>query len=289
MKKVGIISNNQNLKAINTAKEIYDYLSKKKCQIYLLSEDIMSQRYSLKGFETKEFSSYVDIIISVGGDGTFLRASRYSFDREVPVMGINVGNLGFLAEIDTASMYEYLEAVLNDNFEIEERMLIEGRIIKKGKKLNDKKFPFLALNEFSIVKSTLEKIIRLKVAINRTNVVSYSADGIIISTPTGSTAYSLSAGGPVVEPTNEVIIVTPICPHTFFNRSLVLNSNDELKIEVESKNENIILSIDGVKSDYSLLSGDVFEVRKSCKKLKLITFAKYSFFKIFKEKLLPKK
>lgn len=289
IKKVGIISNNQNLKAITTAKEIYDYLTSKGCRIYLLGEDIVSQQYSLEGCSGKEFSSQVDLIISVGGDGTFLRAARYSFEREIPVMGINVGNLGFLAEIDTTSMYDYIEKALHGNFMIEKRMLIEGKIIKKGEGKSNEGFPFLALNEFSIVKSALDKIIRIKIVVNKNDVASYSADGIIISTPTGSTAYSLSAGGPVVEPTNRVIVVTPICPHTFFNRSLVLNQDDQLEIELESKNESMILSTDGVKSSSNLFSGDIFKVRKSAKSLNLITFDKHAFFKIFREKLLSKR
>ena len=288
MKKIGIISNNKNLKAIRIAKKIYDYLVAKNSNIYLLKDDSMPKKYSINAISEIEFSSKVELLISVGGDGTFLRACRYSFKREVPIMGINAGNLGFLAEIDTNDMYDALDNVLNDKYEIEERMLIEGKLYRDNKAAGDLGKPYLALNEFVISKPMPGKVIKVKVSVNGIFITSFGADGIIISTPTGSTAYSMSAGGPIVEPKSKVIIITPICAHTIYSRSIVLDPDDSLEVKISSKNKSVILNVDGVNTGESILSDDVFKVKKSNVKLNLITFNKNIFFKIFKEKFLKK-
>ena len=288
MKKIGIISNNKNIKAIRIAKKIYDYLVAKNSNIYLLKDDSMPKKYSINAISEIEFSSKVELLISVGGDGTFLRACRYSFKREVPIMGINAGNLGFLAEIDTNDMYDALDNVLNDKYEIEERMLIEGKLYRDNKAAGDLGKPYLALNEFVISKPMPGKVIKVKVSINGIFINSFGADGIIISTPTGSTAYSMSAGGPIVEPKSKVIIITPICAHTIYSRSIVLDPGDSLEVKISSKNKSVILNVDGVNTGENILSDDVFKVKKSNVKLNLITFNKNIFFKIFKEKFLRK-
>lgn len=288
MKKIGIISNNKNKKAIEVAKKIYDFLISRDSKIFLLDEDMMPKKYSLPSYPGKEFNMNIDLIISVGGDGTFLRASQFSFKGEIPIMGINVGNLGFLAEVDTNNMFEAIENILKGDYKIEERILLEGNIIRGKKILKEKGLPYLALNEFVISRSALEKVIHVKIVINKVNLLTFSADGIIISTPTGSTAYSLSAGGPIVEPKNEVLIITPICAHTLFNRSIIINPDDELEVWIDSKNEKIFLNADGIKKPAGLQPNDIFRVQKSKHKLKLITFDKDSFFKILKRKLLSK-
>jgi len=146
MKKIGLVSNNKNERAIVIAKDIYDYLIKRKCQIYLLDQDILAQKYNLASCTKDDFSKNVEIIISVGGDGTFLRAARYAFRREIPVMGVNAGNLGFLAEIETNKLYTAMENLLVDKYSIEERMLIEGRVWRQGRLVDQQNTPYLALN-----------------------------------------------------------------------------------------------------------------------------------------------
>ncbi|MCG9479642.1 MAG: NAD(+)/NADH kinase [Actinomycetia bacterium] len=288
MKKIGLVSNNKNERAILVAKDVYDYLIKHKCQVYLLDQDILAQKYNLVSCSKDDFSKNVEIIISVGGDGTFLRAARYAFKREIPVMGVNAGNLGFLAEIETNQLYTAMENLLEDEYSIEERMLIEGRIWRQGQIVGEQNIPYLALNEFTLTRSILEKIIKMEVIVNDCSLMDFGADGIIISTPTGSTAYSLSAGGPVVEPNNNLFIVTPICPHSLYNRSMVLSPESEIQIKINTKNINNTLSIDGVKSSVNLNNEDVFRVNSSKLKLKLITFNDNIFFKIFKQKLLSR-
>ena len=286
MKNIGIISNNKNKRALSIAKEIYDFLIGKKINVFLLDGDKMPDIYKLPALLEKDFTSQVDSLISVGGDGTFLRASKYSFKREIPIMGINVGNLGFLAEVSIENMYKAIEYVLEETYEIEDRMLIEAVIYRNEKIISDDNNPYIALNEFTINRTMFAKLITVEVIINDFPVMNFRADGVIISTPTGSTAYSLSAGGPVVEPKNEVMIVTPICAHTLCSRSIVISLKNELKVRIRARNKNASLNVDGVRKNVDIQPEDIFKIKKSNLKLKLITFDKDIFFKIFKDKLL---
>ncbi|MDD3521081.1 MAG: NAD(+)/NADH kinase [Actinomycetota bacterium] len=288
MDNIGIISNNDNSKALNVSKDIYDYLISKNINVCLLKNDALSSSHSLPSVDKDEFEKRIDCLISVGGDGTFLRAAKHVFKSSKPVMGVNVGNLGFLAEINVSDMYDSLDKIINNNFEIEQRMLISGSLLRDRKVVDTENSPYIALNDFVITKALLEKIIQIKIIINGISILNYGADGVIISTPTGSTAYSLSAGGPVVEPKNESIIITPICPHTLFSRSLVLSPDNHIEIQINSKDNEVSLNIDGKKSDTKIADQDIFKVEKCKYKLNLITFNKNIFFKIFKEKLVNK-
>ena len=202
MKNIGIISNNEKQEAIEIAREVYDYLIQKDrgIRVFLVETDKMPEVFGLPSVSEEEFSSNSDVIISIGGDGTLLRASRYSFFKEIPILGINVGNLGFLTVVETCNIYEAMDRLLKNKYEIEKRMLLEGRFFKNRKAIENKELPYLALNEFAITRSMLGKIIRFEIIVNKISIKKFAADGIIISTPTGSTAYSLSAGGPIVEP-----------------------------------------------------------------------------------------
>lgn len=288
MKAIGLISNNENIKAINIAKDIYDYLTLKKVKVFLLESDELPKKHNLPMVDEEDFKKSIEALISVGGDGTFLSAARHAFKNNIPIMGVNVGKLGFLAEINISDMYDSLDKIINNNFEIEKRMLISGMLFRDKKLVDENNCPYLALNDFVITKSLLEKIIEIKIIINGVSLVSYGADGVIISTPTGSTAYSLSAGGPVVEPKNESIIITPICAHTLFSRSLVISPDNQIEIQINSQKTKVNLNIDGKKIDFEVLNGDIFKVGKSGYKLNLITFNRNIFFKIFKEKLIGK-
>jgi NAD+ kinase len=286
MKKIGLITNNNKQKAVNIAMHVYEYLMERKINVLLLDEDNMPVKYKLPSVSSNDFSASADAIISVGGDGTFLRAARYSFKRQIPVMGINVGNLGFLTEVNLKDYTTAIDDLLKGSYKIEERMLLE-MVIQRGKRIiGDNNGAFTALNEFTLTRDMMSKIIDLEVVVNGLDIISFRADGIIIATPTGSTAYSLSAGGPIVEPMNESVIITPICAHSLFARSMVISPRNNLEIKLKSKNKNDILSVDGTKKDIFLHGGDILKINKSELKLKLITFNNNIFFKVFKEKLL---
>lgn len=288
MKIIGIVSNNEKLEAIKIAKKIYDHLNAKEIRILLLDGEKISQKYNFPSVPIARFEGESELIISVGGDGTFLRASRHSFKRSVPVLGINVGTLGFLTVVDPDTMLESIDRVLSGDFKIEERMLLEGDLYKDGKVIVDTGLQRLALNEFAITRSTLEKVIRLEIIVNDIPIKKMAADGIIIATPTGSTAYSLSAGGPVIEPKNEVIIITPICAHTLFSRSIIICPENELKIKIRTKNKKDIFNVDGLAKAISMYPEYLFKVKRSKLKLKLIYFKKDVFFRVFKEKFIER-
>ncbi len=290
MKNIGIISNNENKEAIETAKKIYDYLIKKEkgFNILLLDKDKMPEKYRLPSVSEEEFSKSADIIITAGGDGTFLRASKYSFKKSIPILGINAGNLGFLTVVDTSNMYDAIDRILKNSYEIEERMLLEGRFYKDEKLIESPEILELALNEFAIARSMLGKIIKFQIVVNEILIKEFAADGLIIATPTGSTAYSLSAGGPIVEPKTEIIIITPICPHTLLNRSIIISPDNKIEIIINSRNDKDVVSVDGKTTTINMQSNCVFRVKKSNLKLKFITFSKDTFFKVFREKFIER-
>ncbi len=288
MKVIGIISNNEKQEALEISKAVYDYLKQRNIEVLLPDEDVMPERYSLKSVSQKEFSDKADAIISVGGDGTFLRASKYSFRNQTPVLGINAGHLGFLTEVDPENIEQAMNDLLKGSYSIEKRMLLEGRLYKEGKLIRNTGLPSIALNEFTITRSTIEKVIKMEIVVNDISIKSFVADGIIIATPTGSTAYSLSAGGPVVEPKAETIIITPICPHTLFSRSIILGPDKVLEVRLNSRNEKDIFSVDGKTVVLSRPSQYLLRVTRSKKQLNLISFNPNAFFKVFKEKFIER-
>ncbi|MBE3094578.1 MAG: NAD(+)/NADH kinase [Actinobacteria bacterium] len=286
MKRIGLISNNKTRRALRIAKELYDYLSAKKIEVALLKDETVPVKFDLPSLSPKEFESVIECLISLGGDGTFLRAARYCFKRGIPLMGINVGNLGFLAEVNLDDFKNAINKLLAGNYKIEERMLLELELYRDGKIIKEKDLAFIALNEFTINRNLMSKIIDLEIFINDFKFINFRADGLIIATPTGSTAYSLSAGGPIVEPNNQVIILTPLCAHNLFTRSMVLNTENKIEIQIKTKNDNDCLSIDGIKQKITIKSDDILKIKKSKLKLNLVTFNNNAFFKNFKEKLL---
>jgi len=286
MKIIGLISNNKTRKALRITKELYDYLSSRKVKVVLLKDEAMPVKFDLPSVSTEEFESTIECLISLGGDGTFLRSARHCFKRGIPLMGINVGNLGFLSEVSLDDYKKAIDRMLNNNYKIEERMLLEMELFREGKILKEKNLQLIALNEFTINRNLMSKIIDLEIFINNFKFVNFRADGLIIATPTGSTAYSLSAGGPIVEPNNQVTILTPLCAHNLFTRSMVLNIGNKIEIKIKTKNDNDCLSIDGIKQKINIKSGDTLKVKKSRLKLNLVTFSNIAFFRNFKEKLL---
>lgn len=288
MKVIGIISNNEKLEVLEISKTVYDYLKKNNIEVLLPDEDVMPGHYSLGSVAQEEFSDKTDAIISVGGDGTFLRASKYSFRNQTPVLGINAGNLGFLTEVDPENIEQAMDDLLKGSYSIEKRMLLEGRLYKDDKLIQNTGLPGIALNEFAITRSMDEKVIKMEIFVNDISIKSFAADGVIIATPTGSTAYSLSAGGPVVEPKAEAIVITPICPHTLFSRSIILGPDQVLEVRLNSRNKKDIFSVDGKTAALTIPSQYLLRVIRSKKQLNLISFNPNAFFKVFKEKFIER-
>lgn len=215
----------------------------------------------------------------MGGDGTLLHAVRIIEGSEIPILGVNLGSLGFLTEVTQDELYSTLENVLNGRYSIERRMMIEAKIIKSDKVIAD----FKALNDAVITEADIARMITLKVTINSEYLTTYKADGLIISTPTGSTAYSLAAGGPIIDPKMKVLMLTPICPHTLTVRPMIITEDSIITVEPISQNR-AILTIDG-QQVRSLVPPDKVEIRKASQEICLITPQQRSFYQVLRSKL----
>lgn len=232
-----------------------------------------------------EVTGQSDIVIALGGDGTLLRAARAVGDRMIPVVGVNVGSLGFLTEVTVDEMYESLEEILDGGFRYEDRMNVDGAVFRNGEQIES----VTALNDIVINKGALSRVIEIKLAVDCGYVTTYTADGLIISTPTGSTAYSLSAGGPIVNPAIEAIIATPICPHTLAVRPMILAPTQELSVDLWAGHSlhgepEVKLTVDG-QVGFDLLSGDRIVFTRSEQKTRLVLSGSRTFYEVLSSKL----
>lgn len=226
----------------------------------------------------------VECVIVLGGDGTLLRAARSVIDKELPLLGVNLGTLGYLAEIDLKMLNPALEQVLSGEYTIEKRMMISGSVFRKGTLMASD----IALNDIVIAREGTIRVIKYNNYVNGSFLNSYSADGIIISTPTGSTGYSLSAGGPIISPQASLFLMTPLAPHTLNSRSIILPDSDKITIEIgEGRNgceERAVASFDGATT-IEMTSGDFIEVTKADKDTAIIKISDMSFFEILRRKM----
>ncbi len=227
----------------------------------------------------------VDLLIAVGGDGTLLRAGRMAAGREIPVLGINIGHLGFLAALPHLEMDDRLIRVLDGDYVLDRRFMVEARIVNNDDAGDNL---FLAWNDFVIHKRGVAEVTRLNLRVRDDegwqDVGSFSGDGVIVSTPTGSTAYSLSAGGPIVVPLVECLIVTPICPHTLAMRPLVIPANQVLQVSPLERADELVLTADGqMVSDFVV--GTEIHITRSDVEIPLVRFADQNFFGALQKKL----
>ncbi len=224
-------------------------------------------------------------ILVIGGDGTILAAARMLVGNTIPLLGINLGTLGFLADVNLADLSKTLDLLLKDQYQVENRIMLTAEVYKQG----EKAATYIALNDFNINRFGASRVIGLKVGINGSVIDCYRADGVIVCTPTGSTGYNLSAGGPIINPTCKNFVITPICPHSLTARSIVLAKEDVVTVEVEQIRSNIkeeaIISFDG-REGLSIVPGDQVKIYKSQEVTPFIKATEVSFVQILKEKLL---
>lgn len=279
MNKIGIIAKLDKPEAIKVGQNIVEWLGKRKIELYLDAEfgNILGQG---KGYSRDKLTSLVELIIVLGGDGTMLSVARTVGEKKIPILGINLGGLGFLTAIKINEIYPVLEEVIKDDFETEERMMLSVQIHKDGKKTST----YSVLNDV-VIKGTLARLINLEARINKEYVTTYRADGLIISTPTGSTAYSLSAGGPILYPTIHSIIVAPICPFTLTNRPVVIPDWMTVEVLIKPGQRDVLLTLDG-QVDVQLGGGDIIEVKRSDACIYLVKCPGKSYFDILRERLM---
>lgn len=232
------------------------------------------------GVRRKDIPGKVDLLVVLGGDGTLLAAGRLIRDFSIPILAVNLGQLGFLTEITVDELYEVLEEVAEGRHTAEQRILLEARIQRDGKEVAC----YDAVNDIVLHKTSLARIVDFEISLDGSFASSIRADGLILSTPTGSTAYSLSAGGPVVLPNVDAIIITPIAPHMLTTRPLVLPSSSKIEAKFKYREEPIYLTADGQVGE-ELRPGDTITVAKSPRSMKLIRSPKRDFFEILRSKL----
>lgn len=240
MKNIGIIVKPNKPDAIALAKELSAWLTKRDVVVHLDETLAPLINHSLSSLRA-ELSQLVDMLIVLGGDGTFLSAVRAMEGKSVPILGVNLGGLGFLTEITLDELYPVLEKILQGKMETEKRMKICAKVLRQGELVGQ----YSVLNDAVITKSVLARIIHLRNSINGDYVTTYKGDGVIISTPTGSTAYSLAAGGPIVYPAMDSILITPICPHALTNRPLLIPDQATVEFTLESEESDVRLTLDG--------------------------------------------
>lgn len=240
MNRIGIVVKPNKAEAISLAQELIGWLGQRNIRVYLDSSVASAINPSFS-CPREEMSKWADLLIVLGGDGTLLSAVRYLDGENVPILGVNLGGLGFLTEITLEELYPVLERTLEGKVETEKRMKLNATVLRHGKKEGE----YAVLNDIVISKSVLARIVNLRNSINGIYVTTYRGDGVIISTPTGSTAYSLAAGGPIVYPSMDSVLITPICPHTLTNRPLLIPDRATVEFTLETEESDVRLTLDG--------------------------------------------
>jgi len=258
---------------------LVQWLNKKDCQV-IMDKGTASISGQDSPFQWADIPDRSDLIIVLGGDGTILSVARSAHLFNVPILGVNLGTLGFLAEVTLPDLYEVLEKVLNGRFECENRMLLNACIWRDKKKVGDHH----VLNDVVISKGALARIVNLKVLVNSQYMTSYRADGLIIATPTGSTAYSLSAGGPIIHPSMDALVLSPICPFTLTNRPIVIPDQSLIQVKLTTENEMVRVIFDG-QEGCDMLQGDILEVKKAQTAIKFIQVPGKNYYQTLRKKL----
>jgi NAD+ kinase len=285
MKRIGIIAKQNKPEAAPIVRRLVEWLQPKKIEVYI--EEDMGEGFHpplagphLNSMKRDDIPTQVEMIIVLGGDGTLLSVARLVGDHGVPILGVNLGGLGFLTEITLEELYRVLERVVQGDFITDERVVFKAAVIRRGERMAE----FTVLNDAVVNKGALARIIDLETTINGEYLTTFKSDGLIFSTPTGSTAYNLSAGGPIVHPSLHCIIITPICPHTLTNRPIMIPDDVEIRAILKTKQQEVILTLDG-QQGFTLEFEDVVEVRKAENRILLIKSPYRHYFEVLREKL----
>ena len=264
--------------AADTVRELVKWLSERELEVRADPE--CARLVGLPGCTIETLAAEVDLIVSLGGDGTLLSVARAVGSRSVPILGVNLGTLGFLTEVTLEEMTTVLEKVLEGSAPLVSRMRLEVVVVREAGELGR----FIALNDAVITKTALARMIDLETFADGQDVTSYHGDGLILATPTGSTAYSLSAGGPILLPGTEAIVLTPICPHSLTQRPLVLPVESEVEVVVHTLGGGATITIDG-QEGIELLDGDRVTVRRSPHPVDIVGCPRRTRFEILQAKL----
>lgn len=283
IKTVGVVVKPNHAEAWQTACELSDWLEKRSIELVgkiFSTSQASGERCGIQTVDQEKFAAEADLIVVLGGDGTMISTARLIDDHDSMVLGINYGSLGYLTEFRIEEMFPALEQILAGNFTIDRRVMLTAEhwhgdeILARGRVLND-----VVIN-----KAALARIIEIETSLNGQFVNSFRADGLIISTPTGSTAYNLSAGGPIIYPSMNAVVVTPICPFTLTNRPIVVPDAAEIELRLLSDSEDVVLTLDG-QTGHTIKAHDRVKIRKSQTTFNLVEPPNRNYFDVLRNKL----
>lgn len=284
MDKFFIIANRQKDKELKTARKVEAYLNSKGKSCILREETSEQKARSNHYTDVEKIPKDVECIIVIGGDGTLLQVIRDVVNRQIPLLGINMGTLGYLAEIDRSSIDGALNHLMLDEYTIEKRMMLNGKVYHKEELIAED----VALNDIVIGRDGPLHVTRFHNYVNGEFLNSYTADGIIIATATGSTGYSLSAGGPIVSPETNILIMTPVAPHTLNTRSVIFPAEDEITVEIGEGSQGCeakaVVSFDG-DTNVPMRTADRVAIRRSVKDTQIIKISNISFLEVLRRKM----
>lgn len=270
MDKFYVIANTEKDKDGSITREIAEYIRENGKQCVIQGEEELTQD--------------VECILVLGGDGTLLRAAREVVNMEIPLLGINLGTLGYLAEIDRYSIYPALDSIMAGEYTLESRMMLRGTIYHEGQKV----YSDIALNEIAISREGPLRVVRFKNYVNGEFLNQYQADGILVSTPTGSTGYNLSAGGPIVSPQASLMVMTPLAPHTLNTRSVIFPADDRITVEIGpgrlEKTDTACVNFDGAISK-PMVTGDLIVIQRARQDIRLVKINNISFLEVLRTKM----
>lgn len=286
--KIAIYGQSYNDNTKQSIHTLLDLLLNKRLDV-TIENDFFIEIMHVNGFEEKyktfktfkSLDNSYDLLISIGGDGTILRAITFVRDLSIPIVGINTGRLGFLSTIQTNEIEEAIGHILKGNFKISERTLLSVETDPENKSINDLNF---ALNEIAVSRKNTTAMIKVETHLNKEYLTSYWADGLIVSTPTGSTGYSLSCGGPVITPKTDSFVLTPIAPHNLNARPLVIPDSTEIQLKVDGREDHYLMSLDSRIA--TLVNPTIVTIKKAPFKIKMVELINESFINTLRKKLL---
>jgi len=279
LKKVGIYAKKNHPDVEQIAIDICKRFEPEQIEV-LLEDSLAEQIGQVNGYSGEEIPALVDLIIVLGGDGTLISVARQICEHNVPIVGVNLGQLGFLTEITSDELPAMLELLIAGDYKVTERMMIDASIHRNGKEVGK----FTVLNDIVINKGALARIIDMETYVDGRYLTSYKADGLIVSTPTGSTGYNLAAGGPIIYPDINSLLISPICPHMLTNRPIMVLSRSVIEIDVKFENDVVFFTADG-QVGRKLLPGDRVKVCRSEARTRLVASPSKDYFEILRTKL----
>ena len=280
LKTIAIFPNTKKEKVREVLDWLIPYFEERNVRVVIPEKRAAEANYPELAGDLGKLKASISCCITLGGDGTMLSVARTIAAYGIPIFGVNLGTLGFLTEVEVSNLHEAVEKIVTGRYTVEDRLMLDCWLVKNG----EKQFISSALNDVVITKGAISRIIRVKLFIEDVLAAEYPADGLIVATSTGSTGYSLAAGGPVVNPNIDVVILTPICAHTLYSRPMVISDKEEVKVALQSSHNNIILTVDG-QIVHPLNASDLVIIKPSPHKAKFLVLGETHYYTKLRSKL----